>query len=139
MRDLVNERLSSALHATNASLVEDPEVADGEDIITTEEEVSGYRIVQAIASRYTHPKHVVIRDAKAYCAVLLDDNNRKTLVRLHFNGLTRKYIGTFVGKTETKNLIADLTNIYQFEGQIAARIKELDQLPLSDLVPEEIA
>jgi predicted type IV restriction endonuclease len=139
VRDLVNERLSSALNATSASLVENLEVADGEDIITTEEEVSGFRIVQAIASRYTQPKRVVIRDAKAYCAILLDDNNRKTLVRLHFNGLTRKYIGTFVGKNETKCLIADLTDIYQFEEQIAARIKELDQLPLSDLVPEEQA
>lgn len=137
IRDLVNERLSSALNATNIPVIEEAEEEVGEDVITTEEELAGFHIVQAIASRYTHPRRVVIRDAKAYCAVLLDDNNRKTLARLHFNGLARKYVGTFVGKAETRQLISELTDIYQLEAQIAARITELDQTPLADLAPDE--
>jgi len=137
VRDLVNERLSSALNATNVPPIDEPTEDAGEEVLTTEEELSGFRIVQAIASRYTQPRRVVIRDAKAYCAVLLDDNNRKTIARLHFNGLTRKYVGTFVGKTETRHLLAELTDIYQLEAQIAARITELEQTPLADLAPEE--
>jgi hypothetical protein len=137
IRDLVNERLSSALNATSIPLVDEPTTGDAEEVITTEEEISGFHIVQAIASRYTQPRRVVIRDAKAYCAILLDDNNRKAIARLHFNGLTRKYVGTFVGKTETRHLIAELTDIYQLEAQIAARITELEKTPLADLSPEE--
>lgn len=137
IRDLVNERLSSALNATSIPVVDEPTAESSEEVITTEEEVSGFHIVRAIASRVTQPKRIVIRDAKAYCAILLDDNNRKTIARLHFNGLTRKYVGTFVGKTETRHLITELTDIYQLEAQIAARITELDQTPLADLAPEE--
>lgn len=137
IRDLVQERLSSALIATSLPTSDEQVDDSGEEVITTEEEIGGFHIVQAIASRVTQPKRIVIRDAKAYCAILLDDNNRKTIARLHFNGLTRKYVGTFVGKSETKHLIAELTDIYQLEAQIAARITELDQTPLADLAPEE--
>jgi hypothetical protein len=137
IRDLVQERLSSALIATTVAPLEGEADDGGEEVITTEEEISGFHIVQAIASRHIQPRREVIRDAKAYCAILLDDNNRKTIARLHFNGLTRKYVGTFVGKAETRHLIAELTDIYQLEAQLAARITELEQTPLADLAPEE--
>lgn len=129
VRDLVNERLSSALNAgTTEAIEESSECGDtNEDVVvTTEEEMSGYRIVQAIASRLVDPKRIVIRDAKSYCAILLDDNNRKTIARMHFNGLSTKYLGTFVGKEEERHLIPDLTAIYQFASQIEFRLRELD-------------
>ncbi|ADL00676.1 type I restriction endonuclease [Brevundimonas subvibrioides] len=130
VRDSVNDRLSSALNATSAVANADdgvPPEADGQDaVVTTAEEVSGFHIIQAIASKVTSPKRVVMRDAKSYCAILLDDNNRKTLARLHFNGLTAKYIGTFKDKAEERHLISDLTEIYQFATLIEARIAELD-------------
>lgn len=128
VRDMVTERLSSAL---NASTPKPSEAADQtapseEEIMTTEEELSGFHIVQAIASKLVHPKRVVMRDQKSYCAILLDDNNRKTIARMHFNGLTSKYFGTFVAKDETRNQIAELTDIYQLADRIEARLRELD-------------
>jgi hypothetical protein len=133
IRDLVNERLSSAL---NAAAPEIPDVVDGnsdeEAVMTTQEEISGFHIIQAIASRLTNPKRIVIRDAKSYCAVLLDDNNRKTIARLHFNGVTTKHLGLFDGKEETRHSLSDLTEIYQYMSQIEARIRELDpSIPVS--------
>lgn len=129
IRDKVNERLSSALNATTPQSLDvdeaNSEPMDGA-VITTEEELSGYRIVQAIASRFVDPKRIVIRDSKSYCAILLDDNNRKTLARLWFNSPTTRYFGTFVGKDETKHLVPELTNIYQLQPQIEARLRELD-------------
>ncbi|MEO7469266.1 MAG: type I restriction endonuclease, partial [Sphingobium limneticum] len=80
IRDRVNERLASALNASTPTMAEPEEadpVAPEEAIITTQEELSGFHIVQAIASRLIDPKRVVIRDSKSYCAILLDDNNRK--------------------------------------------------------------
>lgn len=129
VRDLVNDRLASALNASNPVPMEaeDGQADDNEEgVITTAEEISGFHIVQAIASRLVDPKRIIIRDAKSYCAILLDDNNRKSLVRLHFNGLTAKYVGLFEGKTETRHLIGELTDIYRFSEQIEARLRELD-------------
>lgn len=126
IRDLVNERLSSALNASKS--VDDAPVApltSDDDIVTTEEEISGYRIVQAIASKLIDPKRVIMRDAKSYCAILIDDNNRKTLARLHFNGITTKYVGTFTDKAEQRHLVADITDIYKLSELIEVRIKEI--------------
>lgn len=66
-----------------------------------------------------------MRDAKSYCAVLLDDNNRKTLVRLHFNSLTARYLGTFEGKAETRHSMLDPVEIYQHDAAILQRVAEL--------------
>lgn len=129
VRDLVNDRLSSALNASSPKTDGDGDGAPGVDdigISTTAEEISGFHIVQAIASRHVDPKRIIMRDAKSYCAILLDDNNRRTLARLHFNGITTKYLGTFKAKDEERHLLGDLTDIYKFEKQISARIAELE-------------
>jgi predicted type IV restriction endonuclease len=129
VRDHVNDRLTSALNASSVPDNDENSVdSSSEEIITTEEEISGFRIIQAIASKLIDPKRVIIRDAKSYCAVLLDDNNRKSIARLHFNGLTTKYVGTFAGQVETRNVISDLTDIYKLTIHIESRIKELEDV-----------
>ncbi|SEQ52405.1 type I restriction endonuclease [Sphingobium sp. YR768] len=129
IRDRVNERLSSALNAS-APVAVAPEKTDSsvpeDGIVTTQEEWSGFHIVQAIASRLIDPKRVVIRDSKSYCAILLDDNNRKTVARMWFNSPTTRYFGTFQGKDETRHPMPELTGIYQLLPQIEARLRELD-------------
>lgn len=132
VRDRVNERLTSALNVANpqpgpiAEGASDDmsEVEDG--IVTTEDEIAGFRIVQAIAARHVDPKRVVIRDSKSYCAILLDDNNRKSIARLHFNSPTTRYVGTFVGKAETRHPVAAVTDLYKLEPQVVARLTELE-------------
>lgn len=129
IRDHVNDRLSSALNASTPQIVDVLDVSDDvteDGIVTTQDEISGFHIVQAIASKFVDPKRVTIRDSKSYCAILLDDNNRKTIGRMHFNSLTTRYFGTFSGKDERRNLIAELTDIYQLSAQIEARLRELD-------------
>ncbi len=37
-------------------------------------EIDGFNIVRAICSKFVAPERVVMRDAKSYCAILLDDN-----------------------------------------------------------------
>jgi hypothetical protein len=66
-----------------------------------------------------------MRDAKSYCAILLDDNNRKTIARLHFNSPTSRYFGTFGGKDETRHAVTDPVDIYQHDAEILRRIEEL--------------
>lgn len=131
IRDRVNERLTSALHVANPEPVTIPEggtddPSSGDGVITTDDEIAGFRIVQAIAARHVDPGRVVIRDSKSYCAILLDDNNRKTLARLHFNSPTTRYVGTFAGKAEVRHPVAALTDLYRLEAAIVARIAELE-------------
>jgi hypothetical protein len=95
-------------------------------IETTQVEIDGFNIVRAICSKLVKPERVVMRDAKSYCAILLDDNNRKTLARLHFNSPTARYLGLFAGKEEDRRAVAEPVDIYQHADAILARVRELE-------------
>lgn len=125
IRDKVTERLTSALTASNPA--EETQGADAGDEVTftSQEEVDGFNIVRAIASRLVDPKRIIMRDAKSYCAILLDDNNRKTVARLHFNSPTARYLGTFNGKDENRKSVGEPIDIYKHEAAILKRIEEL--------------
>ncbi|MBW3091202.1 type I restriction endonuclease [Bifidobacterium miconisargentati] len=136
LSDQVNDRLKTALGADDIKMgTADPEETDttpeegneepDDGIVTTEEEIAAYRIIKAIACRVVDPARVTMRDAKSYCAILLDDNNRKPIVRLFFN-TKQKYIGLFDEnhKCERKP-IDDLNGIYQFADEIATDVEQL--------------
>ncbi len=138
LNDQVNERLKSALGGTNFS-APDSEAQAGAvtshaaakddldrdtEVETTLEELEGYQIVKAIACSEVKPQRVVHRDSKSYFAILLDDNNRKPIARLHFNSKSKKYLGLFdADKNETKHPIESLDGIYQFAMQIRDAVK----------------
>ncbi|MDZ7855380.1 type I restriction endonuclease [Sphaerotilus sp.] len=64
---------------TTASTKSEPQVA------TSPEELEGFYIVRSIVRDLVATKRVSMRDAQSYCAILLDDNNRKPICRLRFN------------------------------------------------------
>lgn len=119
----VSERLRSALeHESIPNSLETPEIeadpapeeGDGGDIVTTEDELDGYRTVRAIVSSVLSPERVTYRDSKSYFAVICDDNNRKPICRLHFNR-SQKYLGVFdEEKKETRHPLEKVSNLYQF-------------------------
>ena len=128
LNEQVNDRLKTALGAPafpSGAVTASAEAISSEaavaadldrdtEIETTLEELEGYQIVKAIACSEVKPQRVVHRDAKSYFAVLLDDNNRKPIARLHFNGKKQKYLGVFDdAKNETRHPIESLDEIYQ--------------------------
>lgn len=126
IRDRVNERLTSALSASNPMDEGEDDGADADGtVVTTEVELAGFNIIRAIGAKLVDPKRIVMRDAKSYCAVLLDDNNRKTIARLHFNSPTTRYLGLFEGKDETRHLVREPVDLYQHCDAILKRIGEL--------------
>jgi hypothetical protein len=125
IRDRVNERLTSALSASNPFEEQEEVPGAPEEIVTTEDEIAGFNIVRAIAAKAVDPKRIIMRDAKSYCAILLDDNNRKTIARLHFNSPTARYFGTFLGKDETRHSVLEPVQIYQHDEAILKRVAEL--------------
>lgn len=130
LNDQVNDRLKSAMTGSipRASLsTENQEPSDeasstsGEDddkINTTIDEVEGFHIVKAIVRESVEAHRVVMRDTQSYCGILLDDNNRKPICRLHFNR-AQKYVGLFdQEKNETRHPIENLDDIYAFADQL---------------------
>jgi hypothetical protein len=115
IREVVNKRLTSALEATSERpALEDQaceEDAGDEKVITTQDEVEAFHIVKSIVRTVVKADRVVMRDAKSYCAILLDDNNRKPIARLHFNR-AKKYMGLFSNKQEERVSIVALEDIY---------------------------
>ncbi len=125
IRDRVTERLTSALSASTPGDEAEPDAVSEEATFTTDDEIAGFNIVRAIGAKAVDPKRIVLRDAKSYCAILLDDNNRKTIARMHFNSPTARYFGTFTSKDETRHSLLDPVEIYQHDEAILKRIEEL--------------
>ena len=118
---MITERLKSALKNEDEPKVSEQEIVLGADatsndskIETTDEELEGFMIVKTILRQKISISRVFHRDAQSYFAILLDDNNRKTICRRYLNG-QKKYIGTIDDqKKEIKNEIATLDNIFDF-------------------------
>lgn len=137
LNDQVNGRLKTALEGAGFA----PAVSDapmralgggaaahaeerGNAVETTAEELEAFSVVKAIACSEVKPSRIVSRDQASYFAVLLDDNNRKPIVRLWFNGRKQKYLGTFdEAKAETKHPISTPDDIYQFADLIRAAVR----------------
>ncbi len=116
----VNDRLNAALNKEAEKQLDDKIEIQEEDskVITTEEELEGYRIVVAILRRIIPIQRIVYRDTQSYFGILLDDNNRKPLCRLHLNG-NKKYIGLFdEKKNETRQALSSIDDIYQFQKEL---------------------
>ena len=125
LSEKVNDRLTSALSKEAETIQEETEV--GEDAVprvtTTEEEMDAYRIVLAILRRKLPIHRIAHRDTQSYFGVLLDDNNRKPICRLHLNG-GKKYIGLFdESKNETRQSIETVDDIYNFESQLLKTVE----------------
>lgn len=101
LNEQISDRLKSALKGED-----DPGTAPGpEDAIeTTVHEMEGLLIVRAILSQKVEPDRVVSRDVKSYFGILLDDNNRKPVCRLYFNG-AKKHVGLFDNATRTEERV----------------------------------
>lgn len=84
---------------------------DGE-VITTKEEMEGFRVVRAIMREVVDVDRVAPRDVKTYFGVLLDDNNRQPICRLHLN-TSQWYLGVFdADKNEERIPIDTVDEMY---------------------------
>lgn len=139
LADQVNDRLKTALGAqgyvptssepltgevaAQESVAEAEAAAADKGVVTTLEELEAFQIIRAIACSEVPASRVVARDTKSYFGVLLDDNNRKPIARLHFN-TGQRYLGTLDhDKNETRHPIDTLEEIYQHADQIRTTVR----------------
>ncbi|OHU26130.1 restriction endonuclease [Mycobacteroides chelonae] len=99
------------------------------DIVTTDEELEGFNIVRAIAVSEVGPERIHHRDGKSYFAILLDNNNRKPIIRLHLNGKSVKFVTTFeAGKDGIRRDIKSVVDIYTVAAEhIRKTIREYER------------
>lgn len=142
VRERVNERLKSALEPDRSigSVSDNKDPNDtriGLDNITdngvdtTKDELEAFRIIRAIAAEFIDPVRIVMRDAKSYCAVLLDDNNRRPICRFHF-GKTKMSVTIFSPEGEHRIDIEKVIQLYTYKQQFTAALQQYDK----SLTPE---
>lgn len=130
--ELITERLKIALSKENEeSKKQDVQAleelkAKENEVVTTEEELEGYLIVKAILRQSVDISRIAYRDAKSYFAILLDDNNRKTICRLNFNGAKRILITFDSQRKEVKNELTSLDDIFLFSEALKATLKSYE-------------
>ena len=128
INESISSRLKSALSINeniHDAKTKENEVVDSIDenseskVITTEDEIEGFQIVKAILREVISADRIAPRDTQSYFGVLLDDNNRKPLCRLHLNG-GKKYIELFHNGKDAgeKILINSLDDIYNYKTEL---------------------
>lgn len=130
--DLITERLNTALNKEKetSAIQETVTVAIEETetkVETTAEELEGFMIVKTILRQKIDIKRVAFRDAQSYFAILLDDNNRKPICRLYFNGNKKYFVMLDENKKEVKVEIQTLDDIFNFSDKLLEIIDYYDK------------
>ena len=138
LHEFVNDRISETLQAAqNITRFQEDEIAPqqadiaeeehGEQepkIITTAQELQSFDIVKDVVQDLIDSDRIFIRDSQTYCAILLDNNNRRPLCRLRLNS-SRTFLGLFDGSrhssgalVENQLQIESINDIYSYAEQI---------------------
>ncbi|GAB4094346.1 type I restriction endonuclease [Flaviaesturariibacter terrae] len=131
VNDAISERLKTAL-ATEQQIVEEIEkeeasaVEPASKVQTTAEEMEAFYIVRAILCAKIKVARIAHRDQQSYFGILLDDNNRKPVCRLHFNG-KRKFVSFFHGDKEERVEIAGPNDLYEHASKLMATVDAYDK------------
>lgn len=131
--DLITERLKTALNNEDDAAKEQDSKLELQKqepeskIVTTEEELEGFMIVKTILRQKTDVKRITHRDSQSYFAILLDDNNRKTICRLNLNGNKKYFVVLDENKKEVKTEIQTLDDIFTFSDKLFEIVENYDK------------
>jgi hypothetical protein len=133
--DQLNERLKAALGGGSPAVIDTPPALpvpvaepsveqDGKPVVvTTDDEREAFYIVRAILRETVEVRRIALRDQQSYCGILLDDNNRKPIARLYFNG-AKKSVGIFDGaeRKEERVVLQGLDDLYALAPRLQAAV-----------------
>lgn len=132
--DLITERLKTALTKEDEATKEQEAIqaeqtkVEESKVVTTEEELEGFMIVKTILRQKISLSRISHRDAQSYFAILLDDNNRKTICRLYLNG-GKKYLAILDDqKKEIKKEILTLDDIFNHSETLLKIAESYDKI-----------
>lgn len=132
--DLITERLKTALTKEDEETKKQESIQAAEQaklnevkVVTTEEELEGFMIVKTILRQKINATRITHRDAQTYFAILLDDNNRKTICRLYLNGSKKFLVTLDEQKKEVRNDINSLDDIFKFSELLLKIVDNYDK------------
>lgn len=132
--DLITERLKTALTKEDEETKKQEAVQaleqaklDEVKVVTTDEELEGFMIVKTILRQKISAIRITHRDAQSYFAILLDDNNRKTICRLYLNGSKKFFVTLDDQKKEVKNEINSLDDIFKHSEKLLKIVDNYDK------------
>lgn len=122
----MNDKISSQQQEEMIAPID--ENTEAQKAITTEEEIEGSQIVKAILRETVPAARIAFRDTQSYFGILLDDNNRKPLARLHFN-FSKKYLELFHNGKDNgeRKLLESLDDIYKYRKELLATVHNYQQ------------
>jgi len=133
--DAINDRLKSALNqekqieAAKAGKQEETIVAETATSIAppTEEELESFYIVKSLLRQHVTSKRINYRNSQSYFAILLDDNNRKTICRLYLGGSRNHMTIPDEAKKEVRYEIPSLDEIYLYGEALFGAVTRLEK------------
>lgn len=133
--DLITERLKTALTKEDEvakeqevnQITENQTKEEFNKVVTTDEELEGFMIIKTILRQKIPVHRINYRDAQSYFAILLDDNNRKTICRLYLNGSKKHFAILDDQKKEIKNEIQSIDDIFNFSETLINIVASYDK------------
>lgn len=130
INDVVNDRIESALKSGEEKKDDSKELEIKNDLTPTEDELEGLYITRAILSEFIDGSRVAIRNKMTYCSILLDNNNHKPLLRMHFKS-NHKRLGFFDkqerdehgGRIERITDVNGISDLYKYKDLIIKTVK----------------
>lgn len=136
INESINFRLKNALNINEIipskstdeiTPVDDNSNSETPKFITTEEEIEASQIIKAILRETLPASRIAFRDTQSYFGILLDDNNRKPICRLHFNS-ANKYLEVFHNGKDNgeKKLLESIDDIYSYKKELLETLKQYE-------------
>lgn len=128
LSERINVRLKGAMAAESPLTPEHsapiiPLATNEAEVETNAEEIEGLHIIRSILRDVVSPRRIVMRDNLSYCAILLDDNNRKPVCRLRFNNAQKLAVGIFgQDKAEERFALDVIDDLYNFADRLRATV-----------------
>ena len=132
--DLITERLKTALTKEDEATKQQEAIQEEEQakldevkVVTTAEELEAYMIVKTILRQKISAIRITYRDAQSYFAILLDNNNRKTICRLYLSGVKKYFVTLDDQKKEVKSEINSLDDIFKYSEILFKIVESFDK------------
>ena len=126
VNEFMNDKIKSILNEEQKDLNEEvdekeellEEDVENKTIVTTEEELEGFKIVRSILSELVDPEFITHKDVERYFGILYKGNARKWICRLYFNSNRKKIVISDIDKKEITYYINSVNEIYKYKDLI---------------------
>jgi len=95
--------------------------------VTTDDELEAFYIVKSLLRQAVEVRRIGYRDTQSYFAILLDDNNRKTVCRLYLGGSKDHLCVLDENKKEIRYELVSLDDIYKYADVLLTAVSRIEK------------